>query len=117
MKHSLLEAKRLGYVRSLLRASGYFRASLLRASVRYHRAGGASDDALMAMPLYDGALDGITGEFHEDPAFNINAAEAERLTVLFRTRNRLKCRLLLRCSKACTPARKAFGIKGHRLRR
>ena len=38
---------------------------------------GKSFDALMAMPLYDGALDGISGTFHEDPVFDLNAGEAE----------------------------------------
>lgn len=33
--------------------------------------------ALMALPLYKGALDDIAGAFHYDPVFDINAEEAE----------------------------------------
>ena len=34
-------------------------------------------DALMAMPLYDGALDDVTGRYIEDSAYNIDSKEAE----------------------------------------
>ena len=41
--------------------------------------GGATFDALMARPLVDGGLDGVTGEFHEDPVFHVDAVEADAL--------------------------------------
>ena len=34
--------------------------------------GGASFDALMALPLVPGGLDGVAGEFHEDPVFVVD---------------------------------------------
>ncbi len=36
---------------------------------------GRSFDALMVMPLYRGALEGISGRFYEDPVFHVDAAE------------------------------------------
>jgi len=36
---------------------------------------GRSLDALMVMPLYRGALEGISGRFCEDPVFHVDAAE------------------------------------------
>lgn len=38
---------------------------------------GTNFDALMALPLYKGALDGVSGAYHYDPAFNIDAQAAE----------------------------------------
>ena len=38
--------------------------------------GGASFDALMALPLVPSGLDGVTGEFHEDPVFDVDPARA-----------------------------------------
>lgn len=40
-------------------------------------ANGENFDAFMALELYDGAIKGITGKFHEDPAFEIDPAELE----------------------------------------
>jgi predicted N-acetyltransferase YhbS len=34
--------------------------------------GGATFDALMALPLVPGGLEGVTGEFHEDPVFVVD---------------------------------------------
>ncbi len=36
--------------------------------------GGSSFDALMALPLLPGGLDSVTGEFHEDPVFEVDPA-------------------------------------------
>ena len=38
--------------------------------------GGGTFDSLMALALVDGGLDGITGEFHEDPVFDLDPAQA-----------------------------------------
>ncbi|NLY53381.1 MAG: N-acetyltransferase [Firmicutes bacterium] len=38
---------------------------------------GTNFDALMALPLYEGALDGITGAFHIDPVFDIDVEAAK----------------------------------------
>lgn len=38
---------------------------------------GTNFDALMALPLYKGALDGISGAYHYDPAFDVDAEDAE----------------------------------------
>jgi predicted N-acetyltransferase YhbS len=43
--------------------------------------GGATFDALMARPLVPGGLDGIRGELHTDPAFEVAPEEAEALDV------------------------------------
>jgi len=116
MKHSLLEAKRLGYRAVVFFGHpDYYPRFGFCAAERFGitAPGGASYDALMAMPLYDGALDGIAGEFHEDPAFNINAAEAEAFNRTFSHKEPAEmppAAPLL--EKLAPPARKAFEDKG-----
>ncbi len=39
--------------------------------------GGATFDGLMALALVPGGLDGVRGEFHEDPVFQVDPAEAD----------------------------------------
>ncbi|MDR1687176.1 MAG: N-acetyltransferase [Clostridiales bacterium] len=46
-------------------------------------ADGASFDALMVIPLYDGALNSISGKFIEDPAFQMSAEEIEAFDKTF----------------------------------
>ncbi|MGE5580769.1 MAG: GNAT family N-acetyltransferase [Bacillota bacterium] len=73
LRHTIAEARRLGY-RAILffgHPDYYPRVGFRRASeFNILTATGRSFDAFMAMPLFDGALDGITGRFHEDPVFN-----------------------------------------------
>lgn len=78
MRHSIAEAARLGY-RAIIfygHPDYYPRFGFRRAS-RYAivSAGGSSWDALMAMELYDGALDGITGRFMEDEVYAVDPEE------------------------------------------
>ncbi len=72
LRHTIAEAKRLGY-RAILffgHPDYYPRVGFKRASeFGIVTASGKSFDAFMAMPLLDGALDGITGRFYEDPVF------------------------------------------------
>ncbi len=78
MRHSIAQAARLGY-RAIIfygHPDYYPRFGFRRAS-RYDivSAGGSSRDALMAMELYDGALDGITGRYIEDDAYEVDPEE------------------------------------------
>ena len=80
LRHTVAEARRLGY-----RAILFFGHPDYYPRVGFRRAGefgittasGKTFDAFMAMPLRDGALDGITGRFHEDPVFVLDPKEAE----------------------------------------
>jgi predicted N-acetyltransferase YhbS len=80
LRHTISEAKRLGY-----RAIVFFGHPDYYPRVGFRRAGefglktatGRIFDAFMAMPLYDGAFDGITGRFYEDPVFEVDAKESE----------------------------------------
>lgn len=78
MRHSIAEAARLGY-RAIIfygHPDYYPRFGFRRAS-RYGivSADGGSWDALMAMELYDGALDGISGRYIEDDVYNVDPEE------------------------------------------
>lgn len=80
MRHTLAEAARLGHRAVVFfgHPDYYPRLGFLRgADVGITAAGGATVDALMAMALVPGGLDGVRGEFHEDPVFHVDAAEAE----------------------------------------
>lgn len=78
MRRSIAEAARLGYRAVIFygHPDYYPRFGFRRAS-RYGivSAGGSSFDALMAMELYDGALDGITGRFMEDEVYEVDPKE------------------------------------------
>ncbi len=79
LTHTIAEAKRLGY-RAILffgHPDYYPRYGFRRAS-EFHvtTSTGDSFDAFMAMPLFDGALDGITGRYYEDPVFEISEEDA-----------------------------------------
>lgn len=80
MRHTLADATRLGH-RSVVvygHPDYYPRFGFVRGSkVGVTAPGGASPDALMALALVDGGLDGVRGEFHEDPVFDLDPAEAE----------------------------------------
>ncbi len=79
LRHTIVEAKRLGY-RAIVffgHPDYYPRVGFRRAEeFSITTASGKNFDAFMAMPLYDGAFDGITGRFYEDPVFEVDAAEA-----------------------------------------
>ena len=78
MTHTISEAKRLGY-RAILffgHPDYYTRFGFKRAKeFNITTSGGNNFDAFMAMPLYDGALDGIAGRYYEDPVFEIGEDE------------------------------------------
>ena len=78
MRHSIAVAARLGY-RAIIfygHPDYYPRFGFRRAS-RYGivSADGGSWDALMAMELYKGALDGITGRYIEDEVYEVDPEE------------------------------------------
>ncbi|MCI9278720.1 MAG: GNAT family N-acetyltransferase [Lachnospiraceae bacterium] len=78
MRHSIAEATRLGY-RAIIfygHPDYYPRFGFRRAS-RYGivSSGGGSWDALMAMELYDRALDGVTGRYIEDEVYEVDPKE------------------------------------------
>ena len=79
MRHSISEAKRLGY-RAIVfygHPDYYPRFGFSRGSAfGIVSENGESFDALMAMPLYDGALDEVCGRYIEDSVYNVNAEEA-----------------------------------------
>lgn len=80
MRHTLAEAARLGHRAVVVygHPDYYPRFGFVRgAEVGITAPGGATFDALMALALVPGGLDGVCGEFHEDPVFHVDAAEAE----------------------------------------
>ena len=86
MRHSILEAKKLKYRAIIIcgHPDYYPRFGFNRASAfGITDENGASYDALMAMPLYDGALDGVAGRFVYDPAFNLDPKEVEEFDKSF----------------------------------
>ncbi len=86
MRHSIAEAKRLGY-RGIVffgHPDYYPRFGFRNAKafgITTHN--GDNFDAFMAMPLYDGAFDNVCGKFYEDPLFNVNEEEAEAFNAQF----------------------------------
>ena len=86
MRHSLAEAGRLGHRAVVFygHPDYYPRFGFVRGSeVGITTPGGTTFDSLMALELVDGGLDGVRGEFHEAPAFDINPAEAEAFDATF----------------------------------
>lgn len=80
MRHTLAEAARLGHRAVVVygHPDYYPRFGFVRAAdVGITAPGGATFDGLMALALVSGGLDGARGEFHEDPVFQVDAAEAE----------------------------------------
>lgn len=79
MRHSIAEAERLGY-RAIVfygHPDYYPRFGFRNAKAfGITTPDGRNFDALMAMPLHAGALDGVSGAFHEDPVFSLNAEAA-----------------------------------------
>lgn len=74
----------------LAKGMGYKAIAIFGSPAYYHRFGFASAekyhittgdgenfDAFMVLELYEGALRGIMGKFHEDPVFQVSKAESE----------------------------------------
>ncbi|HUX70054.1 MAG TPA: N-acetyltransferase [Cellulomonadaceae bacterium] len=86
MRHTLAEAARLGHRAVVFygHPDHYPRFGFRPgAEAGITAPGGATFDALMAMPLVLGGLDGVRGEFHEDPAFHLELAEVEEFDATF----------------------------------
>ena len=86
MRHTLAEAARLGHRAVVVygHPDYYPRFGFRRASeLRITAPGGASFDALMARPLVGGGLNGVHGEFHEDPVFELDQAEVDAFDCTF----------------------------------
>ena len=78
MQHTFGEAKKLGYRAILIfgHPDYYPRVGFRRASeFRITDSDGKSYDAFMALPLYEGALDGISGRYYDDPVYHNLAQE------------------------------------------
>ena len=80
------EAKALGYRAIVLFGEpdyyprlGFRRAAEFNLTTSW----GGTLDAFMAMPLYDGALDCITGSFHEDPVYTVDEHKAAEYDKIF----------------------------------
>ncbi len=72
MRHTFAEAKRLGYRAVIIfgHPDYYPRAGFRRASeFGITASDGKSFDALMAYPLYEGALEGVRGRYFIDPVY------------------------------------------------
>ncbi len=78
MRHSIAEAIRLGYRAIIFYGHpDYYPRFGFRRAERYGitSESGDSFDALMAMELYDGALQGVKGKFVEDSVYQVDPAE------------------------------------------
>ena len=86
MRHTLTEAARLGHRAVVVygHPDYYPRFGFVRGSeVGITAPGGITFDALMALELVDGGLDGVRGEFRADPAFHIDPADVEAFDATF----------------------------------
>ena len=75
MMRSISEAKRLGYRAILFFGHpDYYTRFGFKWAKEYNitTSWGDNFDAFMAMPLYEGALDGVSGRYYEDPVFEIS---------------------------------------------
>lgn len=80
MNHSIQKAKELGYRAVIIFGNpGYYhRFGFVNAEkFRISTSGGDNFDPFMALELYPGALDGITGRFFEDEVFRTDDKELE----------------------------------------
>jgi predicted N-acetyltransferase YhbS len=119
MKHSITEAKRLGYCAIVFfgHPDYYPRFGFKRgAEYGITSPDGSNFDALMAMELYDGALNDISGKFIEDPVFhNLTQEDAEAFDKNFPPKEFLPKayidELLPLLSPAAQETVKAFGMK------
>ncbi|NLA61406.1 MAG: GNAT family N-acetyltransferase [Firmicutes bacterium] len=79
LEHTIAEARRLGYTAIVFygHPDYYPRFGFRRAEeFNITTASGTTRDSLMAMPLHEGALCGISGRFYEDPVCQIDPEEA-----------------------------------------
>ena len=79
VRHSIADARRLGYRAIVIygHPDYYPRFGFGRGSdFGIASANGKSFDALMAMPLYDGALDVVRGRYVEDAVYDVDPQEA-----------------------------------------
>jgi predicted N-acetyltransferase YhbS len=116
LEHTIAEARRLGYGAIVFygHPDYYPRVGFRRAEEsNITTASGKNVDALMAMPLYDGALDGISGRFYEDPVFRIDPKEAEEFDKLFPPKKlRVMEPIDVLLEKLAAPAQNAFRERG-----
>ena len=86
LRHSISEAKKLGY-RAIIfygHPDYYPRFGFNRASAfGITSENGKSFDALMAMPLYDGALDGVIGRYTYDAVYDTDPNEVKEFDKTF----------------------------------
>ena len=86
MRHTLAEAARLGHRAVVVYGHpDYYPRFGFRpgAQVGITAPGGASFDALMALALVPGGLDGVHGEFHEDDVFHLDPDDAAAFDATF----------------------------------
>jgi predicted N-acetyltransferase YhbS len=86
MRHTFAEAARLGHRAVIIygHADYYPRFGFVRcADLGITAPGGMTFDGLMALELVDGGLDGVRGEFHLDPVFHLDPADAEAFDATF----------------------------------
>ena len=86
VRHSIREAKQLGYRAIVIYGHpDYYPRFGFRTADTYRitTPEGTSMDALMALPLHDGALDGVSGTFQEDDVFHVDAQEAQEFDRTF----------------------------------
>lgn len=86
MRHSIARARELGYRAILIYGHpDYYPRFGFQRAARYGvtTPKGDSFDSLMAMELYDGALDGLSGKFYEDEVFQVSPKEIEEFDKTF----------------------------------
>jgi hypothetical protein len=86
MRHTLAAATGLGHRAVVVygHPDYYPRFGFVRGSeVGITAPGGATFDALMALALVEGGLDGVRGEFHEDEVFHLDADEVAAFEATF----------------------------------
>lgn len=79
VRHTVTEARRLGYRGIVIYGHpDYYPRFGFRNAQAFGitTPTGRNFDALMALPLYEGALDGISGAFHVDPIFEVDEEQA-----------------------------------------
>lgn len=86
MRHTLAEAARLGHRAVVVYGHpDYYPRFGFRPGVEagITAPGGATFDALMALALVPGGLEGVRGEFHEDPVFRLDPADVAAFDATF----------------------------------
>ncbi|MCB2174340.1 MAG: GNAT family N-acetyltransferase [Actinomycetales bacterium] len=86
MKHTLAEAGRLGHRAVVVYGHpDYYPRFGFRPGAEFGitAPGGRTFDALMALALVPGGLDGVRGEFHEDPVFQLDPDDVAAFDATF----------------------------------